>query len=216
LDRCTEAVGDDVVVKARYYLHLISYGSTPRIWGNGQMNIEEAVSAYAAANQSMGLGGRLGGTDAAAAMQTALTYLSGAIADEKFRESFPPLVFHLTDGESQTDATAVVDKIKALSTIDGNVLVCNTYIGTRTSLHYTSPEDFPGYVSEADVGSNPDNLRMFHMSSVAPENMRRNLVETDIFPKLRAGSRLFFDVRTKDILKHAIQVVGSIDSRAAR
>ena len=132
------------------------------------------------------------------------------------RESFPPLVFHLTDGMSATDATPIVEQIKALATADGNMLVCNAYIGTQTSLKYGSPEDFPGYVNEAEAGPSQDNLRMFRMSSEVPESMRRILVETGIFPMLRPGSRLFFDVRSRDLLKHTIQVVGSIDSRAAR
>ena len=43
-----------------------------------------------------------------------------------------------------------------------------------------------------------------------------NLIDDGVFPQLRAGARLFFDVRTKEMLKHVIQVVGSLGSRAAR
>ena len=54
------------------------------------------------------------------------------------------------------------------------------------------------------------------MSSEAPESIRQNLIEDGVFPNLRQGSRLFFDVRTREMLKHVIQVVGSIGSRADR
>jgi hypothetical protein len=49
-----------------------------------------------------------------------------------------------------------------------------------------------------------------------PDTIHQNLVADGIFPKLRSGSRLFFDVRTKEMLKNVLQVVGSIGSRAAK
>jgi hypothetical protein len=49
-----------------------------------------------------------------------------------------------------------------------------------------------------------------------PEAIHQNLVSDGIFPALRQNARLFFDVRTKEMLKHVIQVVGSIGSRADR
>jgi len=42
------------------------------------------------------------------------------------------------------------------------------------------------------------------------------LLNDGIFPQLREGARLFFDVKTKEMLKHVIQVVGSIGSRSNR
>ena len=134
----------------------------------------------------------------------------------RFRESFPPMLFHMTDGESRTDGTSIVDKIMQLSTSDGKVLVVNAYIGTQTSLAYKGPEDFPGYVEASEAGPGDDNIRMFEMSSELPACIHRNLVEDGIFPHLRDRARAFFDVRTKEMLKHVIQVVGSIGSRADR
>ncbi len=216
LDRCTELRGDAVQIKPRYFLHVIIYGSHPHVWGDGLMDIRQVVERYANSGKSFGLGGKAGGTDAAAALEKAYEVLTTAVADERFRSSFPPIIFHLTDGESATDATAVAEKIKQLSTEDGNVLVVNTYIGTRTNLNYAGPEDFPGYADLSDVGKSEDNIRLFNMSSPAPPCIGQNLIEDGIFPKLRPGARLFFDVRTKEMLKHAIQVVGSQGSRADR
>ena len=56
----------------------------------------------------------------------------------------------------------------------------------------------------------------FEMSSLVPECVEANLKADNIFPQLRGGSRLFFDVRTREMLKHVIQVVGSIGSRMER
>ena len=216
LTRSSEMLGDSILIKPRYFLHTVVYGGSPRVWGEDCLDIEAVVQKFTSDNNSIGLGGKLGGTDEAAAFQVTLDYLRKAVQEERFRDSFPPIVFHLTDGESQTDGRQLAEQIKQLATSDGNVLIVNAYIGTRTSLNYRDPEDFPGYVDASEAGPSPDNLRLFEMSSVAPDTIHRNLVDEGIFPNLRPGSRLFFDVRTRDMLKHVIQIVGSIGSRGAR
>ena len=216
LARSSELAGDEVKIKPRYYLNTIVYGGSPALWGDEGMDIEAVVQQYTQAGNSLGLGGKHGGTNAKAAFQMAYDYLCRAIKDERFKDSFPPMVFHETDGESQTDATAVAEQIMQLATADGNVLLVNAYIGTQTSLSYKGPEDFPGYVDAAEAGPAQDNVRLFNMSSPMPDCIHQNLVDDGIFPNLRAGARLFFDVRTKEMLKHTIQVVGSLGSRAER
>ena len=104
LSRSTEVRGQDVVVKPRYYVHTIQYGSRPQIWGSECMDIEAVVTKYAEEGNSLGLGGKLGGTDAAAALAMAHDFLRQAVALPTFQASFPPMVFHLTDGMSATDA----------------------------------------------------------------------------------------------------------------
>ena len=96
------------------------------------------------------------------------------------------------------------------------MLVVNAYIGTQTSLNYQGPEDFPGYLDVSEAGPGNDNIRLFEMSSVAPDCIVDNLKAEGIFPEFRSGARLFFDVRTKEMLKHVIQVIGSIGSRMER
>ena len=212
----TDMQNDIATIKPRYYVSTILYGTAPQLWGDEVMDIQAVLEKYGAAKNSLGLGGNLHGTDTAAAFAFALDILQRTITQERFRHSFPPLVFHLTDGESQTDAESTVNQIKQLATEDGNVLVVNAYIGTRTSLSYKGPEDFPGYLHESEAGPNEENTRLFRMSSETPECIRQNLLGDGTFSNFRAGSRLFFDVRTKEMLKNVIQVVGSIDSRADR
>jgi len=216
LARSTDLKGNTAVVKARYILLHILYGTEPQIWGNGEMDIEATVKKYTEDGNSLGLGGNLSGTNAKAAFEEALVYLKKVVTQERIKKSFPPMLFHLSDGESATDATLVAEEIMKLSTEDGNVLIANVFIGTETKLNYNGPEDFPGYLDIAELGPNEDNIRLFNMSSETPACIRENLVNDGIFPNLREGARLFFDVRTKEMLKHAIQVVGSLGSRADR
>jgi hypothetical protein len=220
LIRCTEMSGDNPIVKPRYYFDVIKYGSKVEMWANGNGNeplhIGEVIQKFSDANATFGLSGALGGTDTAAAFKVALSRLENAVQAEHFKDSFPPILFHLTDGESHTDAEPIAQQIMNLASSDGNVLIVNAYIGTRTQLTYTGPADFPGYVTEQEVGSEPDNLRMFRMSSVIPKTIHENLVSDGIFPAIRENARLFFDVRTKEMLKYVIQVVGSGGSRLQR
>ncbi|HML73148.1 MAG TPA: hypothetical protein PKB02_01505 [Anaerohalosphaeraceae bacterium] len=216
LTRSTQVQGDKVKIKPRYHTSVISYGSQPQIWGEPIMDIESTVEKYTGAGNSFGLGGHLGGTDAKIAFEKAYEILQKATADERFKGSFAPMLFHLTDGMSGTDATELAEEIKNLSTSDGNILVVNAFIGTQTNLQYKGPEDFTGYATEQEAGPSADNIRLFNMSSEIPEAIHQNLVDDGIFSNLRSGCRLFFDVRTKEMLKHVIQVVGSIGSRADR
>jgi hypothetical protein len=212
LGRSTEGNGK---VKPRYYLHVTKYGSSTEVWGDPMMDIEAAILKFTNDGNSLGLGGNLGGTDTKGAFQEVYAFLQQALSTERFLDSFPPILLHLTDGESQTDATTESEKVKQLSTSDGNVLVVNAYIGTQTSLSYKGPEDFPGYVDVSEAGSSHYNVRLFEMSSVAPEAIETNLKADGIFPQFRSDARLFFDVRTKEMLKNVIQVAGSMQSKMA-
>jgi hypothetical protein len=235
LARSTEMRDDSAVVKPRYYLHLIVYGTHQKIWPDratresagladpdihSELDIEQVIRFYATGDQSrkntLGLSGMMSGTDTRTAFEKAYEVLSIAVTKDRFKKSFPPMLFHLTDGESQTDAEPIAEKIKQLATEDGNVLIINAFIGTSTSLRYSGPEDFPGYQTDTEAGPNRDSMRLFRMSSEAPETIRVNLIDDGIFPKIRQGSRLYFDVRTKEMLKHVIQAVGSQGSRYNR
>jgi hypothetical protein len=210
----TELSGNTIKIKPRYFVYIIVYGTDPKVWGTGEMDIQAAVEKYSKDGNSLGLGGKAGGTYADKAFCKAHEYLKEAVKDERFRASFPPMLFHLTDGMSATDPTNSAEQVKQLATQDGNVLVVNAFIGTQTKLSYQGPEDFPGYLDVSQVGPNQDNIRLFKMSSTVPACIRQNLIDDGIFPQIAEGARLFFDVRTKDMLKHTIQVVGSLGSRA--
>ncbi len=213
LARSTELGAGVPTVRPRYFLDVIRYGTNPEPWTAEELDIGAAAKRFDSEKGSFGLGAKLEGTDAARAFQIAYDRLQIMINRQQYRDSFPPMVFHLTDGESQTDASALAQKMATLSTSDGNLLVVNAYIGTQTNLSYSGADDFPGYLTEAEVGPNEDNLRLFRMSSIMPETIRQNLINDGIFPKIRAGARLFFDVRTQLMLKNVLAVVASGGSR---
>jgi hypothetical protein len=213
LARSMEPKGETYIVKPRYYVDVIKYGTKSIPWITDISPIDQAIEEFGKSDNSFQLGGKLGGTDAAQAFQLALQRVKNALKNDLFADSFPPMIFHLTDGMSDTNPESFANELKELSTTDGNILVVNAFIGANTSLSYTNENDFPGYLNENEVGANQDNLRLFRMSSVMPSTIRENLINDNIFPQIRENARLFFDVRTKEMLKHVIQVVGSTGSR---
>jgi hypothetical protein len=85
--------------------------------------------------------------------------------------SFPPIVIHITDGESQDgDPIPYAEAVKSLATSDGNVLLFNCHL----SLSAVQPFVFPS----SDRGL-PDDLArvLFHMSSTLPEPFYRSAVQ---------------------------------------
>ena len=74
LSRSSEVKGDTVVIKPRYYIHTIVYGSSPQLWGTSSMDIQAVVEKFTREGNSVGLGGKLGGTDTMAALQQALDF----------------------------------------------------------------------------------------------------------------------------------------------
>ncbi len=82
--------------------------------------------------------------------------------------SFPPIVVHITDGESQDgDPGPYADAVKKLATEDGNVLLLNCH------LSMTAAEPFMFPASEQGL---PDDLArvLFRISSVLPDPFYRH------------------------------------------
>ncbi|WP_199620213.1 vWA domain-containing protein [Paenibacillus alkalitolerans] len=81
-----------------------------------------------------------GGTPMCKAMNTAHTILSQWIGE--YPQCFPPVVIHITDGESNDgDPTAAMEQIRDLSTDDGNVLLFNLHIsGNPNAVELRFPE----------------------------------------------------------------------------
>ncbi len=84
--------------------------------------------------------------------------------------SFPPIVVHITDGESQDgDPVPYAEAVRSLATENGNVLLFNCHL----SMTAADPFMFPA--SEEGL---PDELAkvLFRMSSVLPEPFYRHAV----------------------------------------
>ena len=81
--------------------------------------------------------------------------------------SYPPIVINITDGEA-TDSGPVpqAERLRALSTFDGSVLLFNCHISSKPS----DPIIFPDHDGEL-----PDDFarQLFSVSSVLPESLRQ-------------------------------------------
>jgi hypothetical protein len=107
-----------------------------------------------------------GGTPMCHMLYRAYEILSEWIA--RHPRSFPPIVVHITDGESQDgDPIPYADAVKSLATEDGNVLLLNCHL----SMTAADPFMFP-----AGEEGLPDELArvLFRMSSVLPEPFLRH------------------------------------------
>lgn len=122
-----------------------------------------------------------GGTPMCAAFSEARRLLSDWIANHP--DSFPPVVLHLTDGES-SDGNPVSRgrEIMDLQTSDGNVLLFNCHISARP----TPRVEYP-----FDADNLPDDFAraLFEISSVLPQSFRNAAIQLGV--KADEGSRGF-------------------------
>jgi hypothetical protein len=122
-----------------------------------------------------------GGTPMCAAFSKAESILSARVAS--YRDSFPPVVINLTDGESTDgDPTASAESLKKLATNDGNVLLLNVHISSQKSEPIMFPE------SEDSLVDDYAKL-LFKMSSALTDGMKNRARANGI--KVGDGSRGF-------------------------
>ncbi|MCA9246431.1 MAG: VWA domain-containing protein [Planctomycetales bacterium] len=96
-------------------------------------------------------------------------------------DSFPPIVIHISDGESQDgDPIPYADAVRALATSDGNVLLFNCHLSAMAAEAAVFP---------ATDGALPDDLAkvLFQMSSLLPEPFFRSAVAEGM--PLETGAR---------------------------
>lgn len=97
------------------------------------------------------------------------------------RSSFPPIVIHITDGESQEgDPIPYADPLKELATEDGNVLLFNCHLSMTPSDAFLFPhsdEILPEELSRV----------LFQMSSVLPEKLFQSALAEGF--ELQPGAR---------------------------
>lgn len=100
---------------------------------------------------------------------------------ESHPHSFPPIVVHITDGESQDgDPIPYAEAIRSLATSDGNVLLLNCHLSATAAEPFMFPSSDEGL---------PDDLAkvLFKMSSVLPEPFQRHATTEGM--QLPAGAR---------------------------
>ncbi|MBI3977313.1 MAG: VWA domain-containing protein [Chloroflexi bacterium] len=106
----------------------------------------------------------VGGTPMCQALDLAQTTLAKWIGEHP--DAFPPVVLHITDGESTDgDPTGAAGKVMSLSTSDGDVLLFNLHASSRKA----SPVSFPS--SEAQLPADDFAYLLFRLSSPLPPHM---------------------------------------------
>ena len=100
---------------------------------------------------------------------------------QQHRASFPPIVVHITDGESQDgDPIPYADAVKSLSTDDGNVLLFNGHLSMAPVDPFLFPSN-PQFLPDALAGT------LFQMSSLLPESLYNSAVQEGF--QLQPGAR---------------------------
>lgn len=101
---------------------------------------------------------------------------------EEHPASFPPIVFHVTDGEpTDGDPEPVAMEIKELATSDGNCLLFNLHVSREPGHEVVFPSEEEGLVDAYA-------RKLFRMSSVIPEPLRPAVRES--YP-ITPSSRFF-------------------------
>ena len=121
------------------------------------------------------------GTPMCQAMHDCCIILDEWIAEGNHRECFPPIVIHITDGESSDgNPTEYAEAIKQRETNDGNVLLFNCHLSP-------TPSDSFMFPSSNEVL--PDDLAkdLFNMSSVLPDTIYQRALSDgyDLKPNAR-------------------------------
>jgi hypothetical protein len=112
------------------------------------------------------------GTPMCAALTKVKELVSSWLAEHP--RSFPPIVLHITDGESTDgDPTSAGRSISELSSGDGNVLIFNCHLSSER----TAAIEYP---NNADILPNNFAKTLFAMSSVIPETFRRSAAQSGI------------------------------------
>lgn len=85
--------------------------------------------------------------------------------------SFPPVVIHITDGESgDGDPSKLAECIRSFSTKDGNVIFCNLHVSTERGATISFPDN------DASLPNSYARM-LFNMSSNIPPEMLLNIRE---------------------------------------
>ncbi len=110
-----------------------------------------------------------GGTPMCRSLRLAHEILESWIAQHP--QSFPPVVIHITDGESQDgDPLPYAKALRNLATNDGHVLLFNAHLSTTDAASVLFP---------ADEAKLPDSLArtLFSMSSLLPQSFVRQAAQ---------------------------------------
>lgn len=138
-----------------------------------------------------------GGTPMTEAFKQANSIISDWL--NKNPNCFPPVVIHITDGESTDgDPMEEMKKLTAISSSDGNVILFNLHTNARS----TNPISFPGIEIQL-----PDQYAemLFNGASLLPSFMR-DVASKEFNLKLSDGAKAFVMNGDIDLIITAIEI----------
>ncbi|WP_026995209.1 vWA domain-containing protein [Flectobacillus major] len=138
-----------------------------------------------------------GGTPMTEAFKQANTIISGWLSENP--NCFPPVVIHITDGESTDgDPTEEMNSLTSQTSNDGNVILFNLHTNSRS----TNPISFPG--SEVQLPDQYSEL-LFKGASTLPSFMR-NVASQEFSLNLSDGAKAFVLNGDIDLIITAIEI----------
>jgi uncharacterized protein YegL len=118
-------------------------------------------------------------------------------------ECFPPVVINITDAKNNAryDPSQYAERVRALRTSDGNVLVCNCHITHRSGQSCIFPHDI-AQLRLLNLDQEQQELaeRMFRMSSVIPATLLDTAQKIMGMDTINAGARCFVFNADPDVL----------------
>ena len=116
-----------------------------------------------------------GSTPMFEALSTAWRMADEFCADERFRNSYPPTIFNITDGEAtdamDTQLLAIAEQLKALSTLDGGAMLVNINLSSATDARRIV---FP--TSEHELPDDHYARLLYRMSSELPARYTQHIM----------------------------------------
>ena len=157
--------------KCRYDFACLGYGNEVTSAFVATMSNDDILSAEVLFNAGISdyvLSASDGGTDMAKAFSKAKDVISQWIQKENHMDSFPPMIFNITDGDEYTgkDPESIVNEIKKMTTQDGEVLVWNIHVSPTAN----DAVDTISLLSDDSQLTHPMAKKLFSMSSAIPNS----------------------------------------------
>lgn len=123
-----------------------------------------------------------GGTPMCHALLKAHEIIQAWLADAEHQDSFPPIVVHITDGQTSDggDPVPYAESLRGLATTDGNVLLFNCHLSE-------TPADSFMFPSSDEILPDKFARLLFKMSSELPESIYQRAVAAGL--SLQPGAR---------------------------
>lgn len=200
IERCTVGSSSEMGVRDYFHVALVGYGQgapsevgsawAGNLKGKGLVPLSEVAEnadEYTQGPEGTQIGvylrpSAVSGTP----MPEGLTHVYGLVEPwtRDHSNSYPPIVLHVTDGESTSgDPEPPAARLRTLRTDDGELLLFNCHLSNRD----TSVVMWPRESGDVQV-NDPFAMPLFNMSSVLPPKMVASAREGG-YPNVEDGSR---------------------------